>query len=191
MLNVKWKWALLRDRNTCLSSGSNHEIIVNQGANGNLILAKVPSFVLGPPFDGLNPIFGRPWNIIFWCYVRCHVDFKSINFFGPHDYCKVNLDHLQLVDQSHDLYIMGQGPSTSSLKWPLLQVKWWFTKASSFFGSLMTQKRLDLLQRKKNRLNISTIGRSLASNSQLSFTQHNFLMFNILCWVNNSPWNLG
>lgn len=29
---------------------------------------------------------------------------------------EMNLDHPQLLDQSHNLYIMGQGPSSSSVK---------------------------------------------------------------------------
>ena len=34
--------------------------------------------------------------------------------------CKVYLDHLWLLNQSHNLYITSQGPSSSSVKWPSL-----------------------------------------------------------------------
>jgi hypothetical protein len=35
-------------------------------------------------------------------------------------YCKVYLNHLWFLDQSHNLYIRSQGPSSSSINWPSL-----------------------------------------------------------------------
>ena len=49
-----------------------------------------------------------------WCHVGCHVDFSTIRLpLAPQAImaqCKVNLDGLWLIDQSHNLYITGQLP---------------------------------------------------------------------------------
>ena len=53
-------------------------------------------------------------------HVGGHLDFSFIQFFwiscALKIYFKVNLDRLGLLDQSHDLYITSQAPSSSSIK---------------------------------------------------------------------------
>lgn len=55
-------------------------------------------------------------------FTWCHVDLSSFQISLVYQAlrisCEVNMDWLWLLDRSHNLYTMGQGPSSSSVMWP-------------------------------------------------------------------------
>ena len=60
-----------------------------------------------------------PWNPK-GLFIHLHFLWSPMSFGSS----GVNMDHLQLHNQSHNLYIMSQGLSSYSVKWPLLIVPW-------------------------------------------------------------------
>ena len=79
-----------------------------------------------PPSDGLNVTSSKPWNIIHLlaCRTPCRFVIHS-NFLGP--YGLESLEWTWSVSgfaTDHTTWISwGQGPSNSSVKWPLLLLK--------------------------------------------------------------------
>ena len=53
-----------------------------------------------------------------WCHVDTFVHLTFFGSFSSQGLAKSKLDSLWLLDQSHNLYTRGQGPSSSSVKWP-------------------------------------------------------------------------
>ena len=101
------------------SLGPRHGNIMALGADSNLIVYNGLWFCVRPAsFEGPVSKFGRLEVLSTWCHVGCHVDFlslgislvpRALKILG-----KVTLDPLWLFDQPYNLYIMEQGPLSSS-----------------------------------------------------------------------------
>ena len=114
-LAVEWEWTMLRNHNI-LYGNPKQQVVRDASWECTICRIQITQFDSNSLFVMLGPnvISSTPRNIIH--FVPCTIVIQT-KLFGPSRplrvQCKVSSNLPRVLDQSHNLYITGQGPSSS------------------------------------------------------------------------------